>query len=148
MITIKQQLEEALKQSLKNEDQTVRLTIRMALSSIKMVEKEKGIPIDDAGSTAILQKEIKSRREALQEAEKAHRQDLANAARLEIKILEEFLPSQLSDQEIQKIVKQAITEISATSPIDMGKIMKIVMPRIQGRAAGDRVSAIVKELLQ
>ena len=143
-----QQLENALREAMRSNNDVSKQTIRMALAAIKFTEKEKGKPVDEAGVSAILQKEIKSRREAIQDAEKAHRPDLIESSQAEITVLESFLPKQLSDQEIQALVDTAISETQASGITDMGKVMKILAPRLQGRAPGDRVSQFVRQSLQ
>ncbi len=148
IMDLKQQLENALRESMRSNDDVRKQTIRMALAAIKFTEKEKGKPVDEAGITAILQKEIKSRREAIQDAEKAHRPDLIESSKAEIIVLEAFLPKQLSDAEIQALVETAIAETQAIGITDMGKVMKVLAPRLQGRAPGDRVSQIVRQILQ
>ena len=95
-----------------------------------------------------MQKEIKSRREAIVEAEKAKRTDLAQAAQDEISVLEAYLPKAMSEADLQAAAAEVIQEINASTPADMGKVMKILLPRLQGKAPGDMVSKVVKELLQ
>jgi uncharacterized protein len=145
---LKTQLENALCEAMRSGDDVRKQTIRMALAAIKFTEKEKGEPVKEAGVTAILQKEIKSRREAIQDAEKAHRADLVENGKAEIAVLETFLPKQLSDAELQVLVETAIAETQANGLSDIGKVMKVVVPRLQGRAPGDRVSQIVRQILQ
>ncbi len=96
---------------------------------------------------ALLQKEIKNRREALEEAKKANRPDLASANEAEIAILETFLPAAMPAEELRALVQAAIAETGASAPADMGKVMKAVMPKVAGRAANDAISAMVRELL-
>ncbi len=145
---LKTQLENALREALRSRDDVRKQTIRMALSAIKFTEIEKGKPVDEAGISAILQKEIKSRRETIQDAEKAHRADLVESNKAEIGVLESFLPKQLSDLEIQALVEAAVSETQATGMADMGKVMKVLVPKLQGRAPGDKVSQIVRQMLQ
>jgi uncharacterized protein YqeY len=145
---IRQQLETALKDSLRSGDEARKRTVRMALSNIKFVEKEKGTSLDEAGVIAILQKEIKIRKEALQESQKANREDLIKENQEEIAILEAFLPKMMSEEEIQAVISQVIEEVQAKSPADMGKVMKAALPKLQGKAANDQVSALVRKLLQ
>jgi len=145
---LKTQLENALREALRSGNDVRKQTIRMALSAIKFIEIEKGKPVDEAGISAILQKEIKSRREAIQDAEKAHRADLVESNKAEIDVLESFLTIQLSEPEIQALVETAISETQANGMADMGKVMKVLVPRLQGRAPGDRVSQIVRQMLQ
>jgi uncharacterized protein len=145
---LKTQLEIALREAMRSGDDIRKQTIRMALAAIKFTEKEKGEPVNEAGVAAILQKEIKSRREAIQDAEKARRADLVESSNAEIAVLEAFLPKQLTDVELQAMVETAIAETQANGISDMGKVMKVLVPRLQGRAPGDRVSQIVRQILQ
>ncbi len=146
-MTLKETLEARLRDAMRAGDDVSKRTIRLAISAIKNVEIDKGQPLDDAGITAILQKEIKIRTEAIQDAEKAKREDLISDAKAEMAVLETFLPKQLSEAEIEALVKEAIAETHAGGPGDMGKVMKIVMPKVQGQAAGDKISAVVRRLL-
>ncbi len=95
-----------------------------------------------------MQKEIKSRREAIAEAEKANRPDLSQSAQDEIAVLEAYLPKGMTEDEIKTAAVLVIQELNATTPSDMGKVMKTLLPRLQGRAPGDIVSRIVRDLLQ
>ena len=97
---------------------------------------------------SLIQKEMKNRRESLEEAKKANRADLVEANEAEIKVLEVFLPKAMPAEELRAIVQAAITETGAASPADMGKVMKTVMAKVAGRAPNDMVSAAVRELLQ
>jgi len=144
----KEILELKLRDAMRANDDVSRRTIRMVLSAVKLAEIDKGQPLDEPGIAAILQKEIKIRQEAVQDAEKANRPDLIAAAKAEQAVIDTFLPKQLSDAEIEVIVKEAIVETNASGPADMGKVMKAVMPKIQGRAAGDKINQVVRRLLQ
>jgi uncharacterized protein YqeY len=147
-MTIKEQLENALKDAMRANDDVKRRTLRMALASIKMSEIDKGKTLDDPATMTILQKEIKSRNEAIQEARKAHRSDLEEASLAEISVLESFLPVPLTDIELKDAVKSVMAEINAASPSDMGRIIKMVMERYPFRVTGDKVSQAVRSLLQ
>lgn len=144
---LKQALENALHDAMRSKNDTVLKTIRLVMSTVKLSEIEKGKPMDDSGIIAVLQKEIKSRKEAIMDAEKASRPDLVTAANAEIAILEAYLPKQISEAELNEIVKNAIAETQASAPSDMGKVMKVVMPKVQGRVAGDVLSQTVRKLL-
>src|SRR5512140_875769 len=144
---IKTQLSEAMKQAMRANDDVARRTTRMALAAVKQVEVDKRTALDDPAVIALLQKEIKNRREAIEEAKKANRSDLVIDNESEIKVLEGFLPRAMSPEELRALAQQAIAETGASSQTDMGKVMKALMPRVAGRAAGDQVSAVVKELL-
>jgi uncharacterized protein YqeY len=144
---IKTQLNESVKDAMKKGDEVRKRTVRMALAAIKQTEVDKRITLDDMAVIAIIQKEIKNRREALEEARKASRADLVEANEAEIKVLEAFLPKAMPAEELRTLVQTAILETGASSSADMGKVMKIVMGKVAGRAPGDMVSATVKEML-
>jgi uncharacterized protein YqeY len=144
----KAELEASLKEAMKANDNVRKSTLRMALAAVKEAEVQKRADLDDAAVIAILQKELKSRQEAIAEAEKASRADLASAAKVEAGILEGYLPAGLSPAELDAIVSEAIKEVGAASAADMGKVMKAVLPKVQGRADGSQVSALVKSKLQ
>ncbi len=144
---IKTQLNEAMKQAMRANDDVARRTTRMALAAIKQSEVDKRTTLDDPAVVSLLQKEIKNRREAIEEAKKANRADLLADNEAEIKVLERFLPKAMSSDELRGLAQQAIAESGASTQADMGKVMKALMPKVAGRAAGDQVSAAVKELL-
>lgn len=120
----------------------------MVLSAIKLAEIEKSGKLEEAALLSILQKEIKSRKEAIAEAERAHRSDLIQENLAEIHILEAYLPKQMEESELRTIVQATIQELGATSPAEMGKVIKAILPKIQGRAPNDKVSLMVRQLLQ
>jgi hypothetical protein len=122
-------------------------TLRMALAAIRQAEIDGGKPLEESQMQLILQKEIKSRHEAIAEAQRAHRPDLETAAKDEIGVLEGFLPRQLAPEELDVLARQAVAETGATSQKDMGQVMKVLMPRLQGRASGDQASQAVRRLL-
>lgn len=141
-------LETALKDAMRSGDEMRKQNVRMVLSAVKFSEIEKGTRLDEAGVIAVVQKEIKSRQEALQDAQKANRADLVERNLAEIAFLETFLPQQLTEDELASFVREAITEVGASGPADMGKVMKVLMPKVQGRATGDQVSQAVRKALQ
>lgn len=147
---LKTRIEEDLKDAMRANDPVRKTAIRSVLAAIKMaqVEKQKSIITDDATILSLVQKEIKSRKESIADAEKAKRPDLIDGYMAEIKVLETYLPAQLSADELNILVQQAISETGASLPSDMGKVMKVVIPRVQGRAANDVVSAAVKAMLE
>lgn len=143
----KEKLEAALHDAMRSGNDLVKRTVRMALSNIKFQEKENGNPINEAAVLAILQKEIKSRRETIVEAEKGHRSDIIEATKAEIDVLSTFLPEQMPDEKIREIAEIVIKEINAQSMSDMGKVMKELLPRVEGRASNDKISQVVRQLL-
>jgi uncharacterized protein YqeY len=145
---IKTKLNDSVKDAMRTNDEVRKRTLRMALAAIKQVEVDKRVTLDDMAVIALIQKEIKNRREALEEAQKANRPDLAEANEAEIKVLEVFLPQAMPAEELRAVVQAAIAETGAVLPSDMGKVMKVVMGKVAGRAPNDMISQMVRELLQ
>jgi uncharacterized protein len=150
MITMetKNEIDKALKNAMRSGDEVTKRTLRMAVAAIRMAEMDSRRSLEEPEVISILQKEVKSRQEAVAEARKANRMDLAEAAESEIHVLEKFLPKQMAEEELEGLVRQVIEEVGASSPADMGKVMKELMPRLQGRATGDQASRIVRQQLQ
>jgi uncharacterized protein len=140
-------LDNALKDAMRAGDDLRKRTLRMTLAAIRQQEIDKGITLDEAAVQTTLQKEIKTRNESIADAQKAHRPDLEAETRAEIEVLQDFLPKQLSSQELDELAKQAVTETGATSLKEMGQVMKVLLPRLQGRASGDQASQAVRKLL-
>ncbi len=136
-----------MKAAMRANDDVARRTTRMVLAAIKQTEVDKQRTLEDPAVISVLQKEIKNRREAIEEAKKANRADLITDNEAEIKVLEAFLPKAMSSEELHLLVQAEISETGAATQTDMGRVMKAHMPRIAGRAAGDQVSTMVKELL-
>ncbi|MBL8076987.1 MAG: GatB/YqeY domain-containing protein [Anaerolineales bacterium] len=132
---------------MKTGDEVRKRTVRMVLAAVKQSEVDKRAEMDDMAIVALIQKEIKNRRESLEEAKTANRPDLMANNEAEIKVLEVFLPQAMPAEELRAIVQAAIAETGAAAPSDMGKVMKVVMPKVAGRAPNDMISAAVKELL-
>ena len=146
-MTIKSQLENDLKEAMRSNDDLRKRTLRMALSAIKLAEIEKGAALEDSAVIATLQKEIKSREESIADAERAKRPDLIAASQAEMSVLQAYLPKQLSEAELEELAKQSIEEAGATSIKEMGQVMKLLVPRLQGRATGEQASQMVRKLL-
>jgi hypothetical protein len=144
----KAKLEAALKEAMKAGDDVRKRTVRMALAAIKQAEVDRQAPQDEAAVISLLQKEVKTRKESLEEARTANRPDLVAALEAELAVVGEFLPKGLPEEELRAMAVAAIAEAEATSPTDMGKVMKLLMPRLAGRAPGDQISAVVRQLLQ
>jgi hypothetical protein len=140
-------LEAELHQAMRGGDEVRKRTLRMVLSAVKLAEVEARAPLDEAAMLAVLQKEVKARREAIADAERAGRNDLVNASEAELAVLHSYLPQALSPSDLLETVEQAIREVGASGPQDMGKVMKVVLPRVQGRADGKTVSELVRSQL-
>lgn len=147
-MTMKLDLNNALKQAMLDKDETRKNTLRMLLTAIKLAEVEKGSELDDASIFSLVHKEIKMRKETIEGAQKAGRQDLISQSEAEITVLELFLPKMMSPDELSSLVKSVIDEVGASTLADTGKVMKALMPKVQGRAPGDQVSQMVRSLLQ
>ena len=147
MENLKQELQTALKDAMKARDKDRRNAIRLLLSAIKQVEIDTQTELNDGAVMKILQKEAKRYRETIDELEAAGRRDDADSEKFELAVIEDFLPQQLTARELKPIVQAAITETGATSMKQMGQIMRMVMPKVNGLADGKQVNAIVRELL-
>ena len=144
----KNQLEIALKEAMKTGDEVRKRTIRMVLAAIRQVEIDRQVKLDETAMLSIIQKEIKTRKEAVDEARRAGRPDIVTDTEAEIAVLQAYLPLAMNADELKSLAETAIAEVGATSPTDMGKVMKLLIPRVAGRASGDQVSTTVRQLLQ
>ncbi|MBE2270025.1 MAG: GatB/YqeY domain-containing protein [Anaerolinea sp.] len=144
---VKVQLNEALKAAMVAKDSARRDVIRLMQSAVKQVEIDSQKTLADDDVLAILQKEVKKRRESADEARKAGREDIATSEEAEIAIIETFLPRQLTREEISAIVRQTIEQTGVTSPKEMGKLMGALMPKVKGIADGKLVNEVVREQL-
>ncbi|MEP0545835.1 MAG: GatB/YqeY domain-containing protein [Rhodothermales bacterium] len=145
---LKEQLERDLKDAMRAKDQTRLLTIRSIRSAIIEKEKEGTGPVSDDDLAAIVQKQAKQRRDAMQQYDDAGRDDLAQKERDELAILAHYLPKQLSDADIHRTVQDIVTRTGATSMKDMGRVMGEVMSELKGQADGNRVRVVVQNLLK
>ena len=145
---LKEKLLEDLKECMKTKNTTRKNVIQMVRAAILQVEKDKQISLDDNQIIDIIAKESKKRKDSLSDYEKSGREDLINEIKEEIEILAEYLPKQLSVEEIEEIVKQVISEENATSMKDMGKVMKASKERIGAASDGKTINEVVKKLLQ
>jgi uncharacterized protein YqeY len=140
-------MQEALKQAMIDKDNERRDVLRMALNAIKQVEIDERKTLTAEEVAAVLQRELKTRREAIEEARKAGRAETIQEETGRAQILESFLPKQLSRDDVKRLVQDAIRESGATSAKEMGKVMSILMPKVKGQADGKMVNEVVRELL-
>lgn len=147
MSSIKDRLQEDWKTALKTKDKFTANVISTAKSAVLLVEKTDNRKLEDDEVISILAKEVKQRRESLVEFEKGNRQDLVDQCKAEIEILLKYLPQQLDEEEIKKIIIESAEQVGANSIKDMGKVMAAVKPKVVGRADGKLVSQIVKDYL-
>jgi len=144
---LKEKIEQDLIESMKAHAEEKLSVLRMLKSSIKNVEIAKQKELEEADILQILQGQIKSRRDSIELYTKGGRPELAEKEESEIKILAEYLPEQLSEDEIKAIVAKAVTDLGATGMQDMGKVMGKIMPEVRGKADSSLVSQIVKDSL-
>ena len=147
-MSLKEKLQEDLKSSMKNKDTVRKSVVTLVRSSIKQFEVDNRVELDEEGIVDIIAKQLKQRRDALVEFQKAGREDLINETESEIQVLKEYLPRQLSEEELNEIVKSTISEVGATSMKDMGKIMSVIRPKTKGRADGKLINELIKKNLQ
>lgn len=146
--TLKFQLEEALKQAMRDRNEVQKRTLRMVIAAMKLAQVGRTEPLTDEEVLAILQKEVKSRQETIREAERAQRTDMIRAAEDEIAVLKTFLPQAMNAEELDALVRQVMADLGATDLKQMGAVIKETMMRVQGRAPGGEVSAAVRKALQ
>ena len=147
---LKQQLQEELKQSMLAKDTLKTSVLRMVLSAINYYEIQKGgagYEATDEDVLSVIQKETKQRRDSIEQFQKGGRQDLVDKETKELKLLQVYLPQQMSEAEIKNLVKEAINQTGAKTIADMGKVMGALMPKVKGKADGGIVSKIVREEL-
>lgn len=146
-MALREKLDEDLKSAMR-EKQSLRLSvIRMLKSAIKYREIELMRTLDDAGIQGVISSEIKRRRDSVEQFRAGNRQDLADKEDAEIRILQAYLPQQLSTAELEAKVDEAVARVGAKGPKDMGAVMKALLPEVQGRADGKVVSELVKQRL-
>lgn len=144
---MKEELLKALKEAMKEKDELKKDTITMLRAAILQVEKDDKKVLTQSEMEAIVAKQIKSRKESLDDYKKANRNDIVSKIEKEIEILTEYLPEQLTLDEIKKLVSEAIEKTGAASPRDMGKVMQEIRSKIAGKADGKVVSDMVKQML-
>lgn len=147
MSTLKERIDSDLKEAMKASDTLRVSTLRLIKSAIKNKEIEKGEPLGDEEVLQVLSSLIKQRKESVEMYRRAGREDLAEKESSEINIIQAYMPEQLSDEDIQKIITEAINETGASSMKDMGRVMKTVMAKVKGRADGRKVNEMVRQAL-
>ena len=146
-MALKDQLDADLKSAMKDKDALRLSVVRMLKSAIKYREIEVMKALDDAGVQAVIASEIKRRRDSVEQYRQGAREDLASKEESEIALLQAYLPAQLSPEELGEVVDAVIQRVGAQGPKDMGKVMKELLPEVQGKAEGKAVSELVKQKL-
>ncbi len=145
--SLKEQITEAMKDAMRSKEKERLGTIRLILSEVKRIEVDERIDIDDARLLAVLDKMVKQRRDSISQFEQAGRQELADKEQTEIVVIQDFLPQPLSEEELAAMIDDTIASVGAESMKDMGKVMGIIKPQIQGRADAGVVSGMIKAKL-
>jgi uncharacterized protein YqeY len=146
-MSLKARLLEDMKAAMRDKQAIRKNTIQMARSAVLQVEKDNKVTLDDDGIIEIIAKEVKKRRDSMPDFEKSGRQDLIDGLKIEIDVLLQYLPQQLTEVELEVIVKDVIQETGASSAKDIGKVMQSVLPKVIGRADGKMINQIVKKYL-
>lgn len=146
-MALKEKLAQDLKDAMRDKDAVRKNVVQLVRSSVLQVEKDNKITLDDDGILDVIAKQLKQRRDSLPDYEKSGREDLILQLKTEMAILMEYLPAQLTHEELEVIVKEAVDATGATSMKDMGKVMAAVMPKTKGRADGKEINTIVRNLL-
>lgn len=146
-MSLKEKLAADLKDAMKNKDTIRKNVVQFIRAGILQIEKDKKITLDDEGVMEVIAKQLKQRRDSLPDYEKSGRDDLIAELKTEMNILMEYLPKQLTEDELKEIVLEAVKETGATTVKDMGKIMAFVMPKTKGRADGKIINEIARAML-
>lgn len=147
-MSLKETLLQDMKQAMKEKDTIRKNTVQLIRSGVLQIEKDKQIELDDDGVLDVIIKEVKKRHDSLPDFEKSGRIDLIENLNKEIAILMTYLPEQLSDEDVEKIVKETIQEIGAVTMKDMSKVMSAITVKTKGRANTGKISKLVKENLK
>ncbi|MCR5438679.1 hypothetical protein SAMN05216584_10492 [Selenomonas sp. WCT3] len=147
-MSLKEQLTNDMKEAMKNHEKDRLAVIRMVRGAIRQQEIDGQKELGDEDVIAVLSKEVKMRKDSIEEFKKGGREDLVEKTQAEIDVLLPYLPAQLSEEEVRELVKAAVEQTGAASPKDMGKVMGVLMPKVKGRADGKMVNTIVRSFLQ
>ena len=146
-MSLKEKLLDDLKIAMREKDVIRKDTVQMARSAVLQIEKDRRVTLDDDGIIDVIAKEIKQRKSVLPVYEESGRQDLIEKQYKEIEILSQYMPQQLTEEELEAVIKETIQEIKVNSVRDLGKVMQAVMPKVRGRADGKLINQIAKKLL-
>jgi uncharacterized protein YqeY len=147
MMTLQDKVSGDLRQAQKSGDKARMTVLRLIKAGVKNAEIAQGTPIDDAGVIDVITREVKQHRESISEFTKGNRQDLIAKEEAELATLLEYLPKQMSREEVMAVVRRVIEQVGATGPGDKGKVMSQLIPQLKGRADGREANDIVTELL-
>ena len=146
-MSLKEQLKEDLKSAMRDKDNVRKNVVQLIKAGVLQVEKDNKVTLDDEGVLDVIAKQLKQRRDSLPDYEKSGREDLIDQLKREMEILMGYLPAQLTHEELEQIVKEAVEATGAKTVKDMGKVMAAVMPKTKGRADGKEINQIARTLL-
>jgi uncharacterized protein YqeY len=146
-VNLRQQITEDMKSAMRAGDSRRRDAIRLLQAALKQREVDERIELDDVAVIAVIEKMLKQRRDSIAQYEAAHRQDLADAEKFEVSVLQGYLLSALSDAEVDAAITEAVSTTGAKGPQDMGQVMAMLKPRLSGRVDMSKVSTLVKTKL-
>jgi len=146
--SLKQRIDQDTREALKKKDSLRLSVLRMLKSEIKYKEIEKGSELSDDEVISVLSSSVKRRKDSIQQFEKGERDDLVSREKAELELVLKYLPEQLTEEELSQIINQAIKELNASGPSDLGKVMRQIMPEVRGRADGKRVNQMVSSQLE
>ncbi len=146
-MSLKERIDKDLKEAMLQKDEQRKTALRMLKTAIRRAEVEKMRELSDDEIIAIIASEAKKRRQSIEEFAKGGRDDLVEQEKRELAILEAYLPRQLTEEEIEQMAREAIGQVGATDPRQVGQVMRVLMPKLKGRADGGLVNRIVREIL-
>ena len=146
-MTIRDKIEDDIRQAMRSQNRQRLEALRFLKNAIQMVEKDQLKDLDDAGVTEVIAKQVKDRRESIRMFEEGSRPDLVAKESAELAVLEEYLPPQLSAEQLSSLIREVIQEVGAETPRDKGRVMGRLMPQVRGLADGAQVNALVDEIL-
>ncbi len=146
-MALKDKLSADLKQAMRDRDENRLVALRLLRAGIVNEEVEKQHPLDDSEIQAVVARQVKQRRESIEAFRAGGREDLVKQEEAQLRVLMEYLPQQMSREEIEAAAREAISEVGAKGPGDLGAVMRVLMPRLKGRAEGSLVNQVVRELL-
>ncbi len=146
-MTIREKIEEDIRQSMRSQDRQRLDALRFLKNAIQMVEKDQQNELDDTGVTEVIGKQVRERRESIRMFEQGSRTDLVAKESAELAVLEEYMPPQLSAEQLSTLIREVIEQVGAATPRDKGRVMGRLMPQVRGLADGAQVNALVDEIL-
>jgi hypothetical protein len=147
-MSLKETLANDLKTAMKEKDTIRKNTVQMVRAAILQVEKDQKIVLDDADVIDVVARELKRRKDSLPDFIRSGRQDLVDNINREIEVLSQYMPEQMPDNELEELVRSTINEVGATTIRDIGKVMKVILPKVKGKADGSKVNSLIRRILE